>query len=61
MKRLEYSSTLPMRYSMASCPMGLSVSGGPKRVFTSCTNCGQVGQPQLSSILCNHNWALSNR
>jgi hypothetical protein len=38
MKRLEYSSTLLVRRSMASSPIGLSVSGGPKRELTSCTN-----------------------
>jgi hypothetical protein len=37
MKCLENSSTMPVCQSVANSPMGLSVRGGPNRVFTSCT------------------------
>jgi hypothetical protein len=38
LKHFEKSSTVPVRWSMASSPMGLFVRGGPKRAFTSYTN-----------------------
>jgi hypothetical protein len=61
MKCLENSSTVPVRYSMANSPMGLSVSGGPNRAFTSCTNWVHVGHPPLSSIRWNQSCASSSK
>jgi hypothetical protein len=34
-KRLQKSSTVPLRRRYASSPIGLSISGGPKRELTS--------------------------
>jgi hypothetical protein len=50
MKCLEQSSTVPVRRSMASSQMGLSVSGGLKHAFTNCMNWGHVSRPPLSCM-----------
>jgi hypothetical protein len=49
MNCLQSSSTEPSRRSRASSPIGLSVSGGPKRIWTSWTKRVQLGGPLLSS------------